>query len=142
METTLTRRRYVTTIGTVCVLSVVAWAGFAALFRLAFPLPAEPEDPLGIWWAWLALGTAGFAVVVLALLRLLSVPAPWRAHTVLAFAAPALVCDVWTGTQTEAWLPDAGAAGDRLYLAFIVGGVGIIQILTLVAEIPRERGRT
>ncbi len=21
-----------------------------------------------------------------------------------------------TGTQTEAWLPDAGAAGDRLYL--------------------------
>lgn len=141
METDLSRSSYVRRIGPVCVLSVVAWASFAALFRLAYPLPAEPGEPLGVWWLWLALGTAGFAAVVLALLRLqLRIPRAWRTHTVLAFAAPALVCDMWTGTQTESWLPDAGAAGDRLYLSFIVGGVGLIQLATLVAELPRRDG--
>lgn len=139
---TLSRASYLRKIGGVCVLSVVAWAAFAGLFRVAYPVPSRPEDSLGIWWLWLAGGTVGFVVVTLAILRVFAIPDAWRTHAVLAFAAPALTCDIWTGTQTERWLPNAGPADDRLYLSFIVGGVGIIQLLTLVAEMPRRTGRS
>lgn len=134
----LSRAEYLRKIGAVCVLSVVAWASFAGLFRLVYPVPSQPEDPLGIWWLWLAGGTVGFVAVMLVVLRVFAIPRAWRTHAVLAFASPALVCDIWTGTQTESWLPNAGPADDRLYLSFIVGGVGIIQLLTLMAEIPRS----
>lgn len=134
----LTRRAYLRKIGTMAVLSVVAWASFAGLFRLAYPTPSFPEDALGIWWVWLIAGTVGFVVAILALMAGLRIPKQWRTHAVLAFVAPALICDMLTGTQTETWLPDAGPADDRLYLSIIVGGVGIIQLLTLIAEVPER----
>ena len=132
------RNEYLVKIGTVCVLSVAAWFSFAMIFRFGFPMPSQPEDSLGVWWAWVAVGSAGFVVGMLGILRVLRIPRVWRTHAVLAFAAPALMFDMWTGTQTESWFPDAGPADDRLYLSFIVGGVGIIQFLTLLAEIPRN----
>lgn len=134
----LSRANFIRQMVPMAAISVAAWATFATLFRLLYPHPSQPGDALGVWWIWLAVGTLGFIVATVVTLRSLETPPAWRAHAVVALTAPALICDMWTGTQTEVWLPNAGAADDRLYLSLIVGAVGLIQVLTLLTTIPKR----
>ncbi|MEN0067618.1 MAG: hypothetical protein AAGA48_36135 [Myxococcota bacterium] len=128
--------QYVRTMGVFAVIAVVAWAAFAWTYRTFFPVAVSHGDPLGIWWLWLLGGTVGFIVLFEACSRALAVPSSWRLPAAVAATAPALVCDVLTGTQPQWWLAGAGEAADARYLALIVGGVGVLQLYAMLTSPP------
>jgi len=113
-------------------VSVLAWVGFALVFRLLWAPGTEPGDGMGPWLLWMGIGMPIFVAVGALLLRTLRVPAASWPLAAIALTAPALCCDVLTFTWFEAWYPGGGSADDRRYAALIVGGVGILQ-LALVA---------
>lgn len=118
-------------------VSVVAWVLFASVFRMFWPGGVEPGAPLGVFWIWFAIGVPAFIAVGLWLVRVLRLPPSTWGAAALALTAPALCCDVLTISFFEAWFPDGGAADDRRYAAFIVGGVGVFQLAFLaLARMP------
>ena len=124
-------------------VSVAAWVAFATVFRVFWSGGVEPGDPLGVFWVWFAIGVPAFVVVGLWLLRALRLPPSTWGTAALAMTAPALCCDVLTISFFEAWFPDGGAADDRRYAAFIVGGVGTFQLAFLaLARLPAFAPRT
>lgn len=130
------QKQFLARMAVLSLLAVVAWAAFAFAYRTFFPVAVSHADPLGVWWLWLVGGTVGFLVVYEGTVRLLRLPASWRVHAAVATTAPALVCDVLTGTQPGLWLVGAGEAADSRYLALIVGGVGLLQIYAVLTSPP------
>lgn len=129
-------RRFVRLIATLTVVAVVAWAAFAWSYQAFFPTDVSHADALGVWWLWLMGGTLGFVVVFEVSVKLLDAPAHWRLAAAVASTAPALVCDMLTGTQPQVWLAGAGEAADARYLSLIVGGVGLLQLYALLTSPP------
>lgn len=130
------RRAFIRLISVLSVVAVVAWAAFAWSYRTFFPVGVSHADALGVWWLWLVGGTLGFLVVFEGSVRLLNAPVEWRVAAAVASTAPALVCDMLTGTQPQVWLAVAGEAADARYLSLIVGGVGLLQLYALLTSPP------
>lgn len=130
------RRSFIRLISVLSVVAVVAWAAFAWAYRAFFPTDVSHADSLGVWWLWLAGGTLGFLFVFEASVRLLGAPPKWRLAAAVASTAPALVCDMLTGTQPQVWLAGAGEAADARYLSLIVGGVGFLQLYAVLTSPP------
>ncbi len=120
------------------VVSVVAWAAFAATLRAFWPAPTAPGEALGLLLAWLAAGGVAFVPAALGLLRWFRVPPASRAAAAVALSAPALCLDVFTTLFFESWFPGAGTGDDRVYPALIVGGVGAILLMGLLTTRPEE----
>lgn len=133
----MTRRSaFVRSMSILAVVAVIAWALFAWAYRTFFDTHVTHAEPLGVWWAWLAAGTGGFIVVFEVMSRLLRVSSADRVAAAVASTAPALVCDMLTGTQPQVWLAGAGEAADTRYLALIVGGVGLLQLYAMLTSSP------
>lgn len=130
------RPTFVRSMAILSVTAVIAWALFAWAYRTFFDISVVHTDPLGAWWGWLIAGTVGFIGVLEAMTRLLRVPSRDRIAAAVASTAPALVCDMLTGTQPQLWLRNAGEAADARYLALIVGGVGLLQIYAVLTSSP------
>lgn len=130
------RKSFVRSMSILAVTAVIAWALFAWAYRTFFDTSVVHADALGVWWAWLAAGTIGFIGVLEAMTRLLRVPSSDRVAAAVASTAPALVCDMLTGTQPQLWLRGAGEAADARYLALIVGGVGLLQLYAMLTSSP------
>ncbi len=120
------------------VLSVVAWIAFASFFRAFWPGGSQPAQNLTLFAIWFVSGTIIFVGLLFFIYRLFRTPPAWRANTALALTAPALVCDVLTINFFESWFPNGGGADDRIYAAFIVGVVGIFQLVGLFTTDPHD----
>lgn len=128
------RSHFIRSMTILSVTAVLAWALFAWAYRTFFDTSVAHTDALGAWWLWLIAGTVGFIGVLEAMTRLLRVPSRDRTAAAVASTAPALVCDMLTGTQPQLWLTNAGEAADARYLALIVGGVGLLQIYAVLTS--------
>lgn len=118
------------------VLSVLAWIAFATFYRTFWVGSSAPGDNLGLFWIWMAAGTAAFVIATFALLALRKTRPAERAGATLALTAPALVCDIFTINFFDAWFPNGGGADDRIYAAMIVGVVGLLQLAALATTHP------
>jgi hypothetical protein len=118
------------------VISVLAWAAFAFVFRTFWPGSYAPGDELGAFWTWLFVGTAAFVGAMIGLFRWFETPAAWRTSAAVALAAPALCLDVLTTIFFERWFPAAGVGDDRIYPALVVGVVGALLLVSLLMTKP------
>jgi hypothetical protein len=130
-------RRYARHLTLMAVISVAAWAGFAAIFRSMWPGGTGETSSLAPFWAWLVVGGGAFVAATQLLLRVLRTPAAWRLGAAIALTAPALACDVFTIIFFDRWFPGSGVVDSRSYAALIIGGVSAIlaaAVLTTPAQ--------
>ena len=118
-------------------ISVVGWIGFLLFFRAFWPGGTEAESGLVVFWLWLLLAGAGFVGVMIATFRLFSTPAAWRVHAAVAMVGPATLLDVLATLYFDTWFASAGSLDDRIYPAMILGGVGMILMVSLYMTDPR-----
>jgi len=133
-----TKQQFRRHIAPMAAVSVIAWVAFASFYRVFWHGPSAPGDDLGLFALWLSVGAAAFVGALFVAYRLFKTPPQWRASAALALTAPALLCDVLTIFFFEAWFPHGGGANDRIYAAFIVGGVGLVQMVSLYATDPES----
>ena len=131
-------RRFRRQMGSMLVLSVVAWVAFALFFRSFWPGGYAPGGALGHFWGWLGAGTVVFVIATITLFRLFETPPAWRGNAAIALTAPALCLDVLTTIFFERWFPGASAGDDRIYPALIVGVVGTILLVSLFITNPED----
>lgn len=135
MQTNLSFKR---TMIYMAIISVISWGAFIVVFRSFWRGTFDVGESLLVFWLWLIVGTAAFVGFTFLVFRLLQIPKKWKASAAIAFAAPALILDVFATLFFELWYPN-GTSGDvRIYPALILGGTGFFLLSILFSSAPAE----
>ncbi|MEM8858803.1 MAG: DUF5367 family protein [Chloroflexota bacterium] len=129
---------YTPTIFSIMAISVLSWVLFILFFRNFWTGSHEPGSPMGLFWTWFSIGTLAFVGFTYLIFYIFKIPRNGQPAAVTAFLAPAFVLDLFATMYFEAWFINAGSADDRVYPAMILGGSGILLLITLFTSAPKS----